>query len=608
MDVDRNEENQPRMRVSSQSPKKMTKNYMSPTLSAASKAMTPKRKILAERNGASESISTDTHVKKLLIMEEYSETVTPVSPPTSKCIENVKGENFSDLCLPPYDPLKNYLSPRPQFLRYKPIRRCDIFLDKGFEETKDESSIRKSCSFDSSKGVDEEADSSSTTTKESSVNEGNEGNEEVEKIGNEIEDSDDDEEFEDFEEVKCWSFKGVVKTLFFVVLLAITSLFISSMNSSESLFKDDYYGVLNHSFNADIFKNLASGDLCFDTRQQLPLDLEKGKHGADESGILEEKMEEIYDDVEQVSNLQFEEFEAIEVFEGENKVATDGLEETAERQSEYTEVVDIKGNEAEEKSKDSLDDKSLILSEIKVLLSSDITHVVDEENEVVIIPIEETTNTESGREEMEEVGNFMEIAGEAETVESNMDNNVDAVTEYNWIKELLINQIETQVNVSVLIGIVLSSVIMASLVSMLKLKEKTNADSGLRSNLCSESAQVEQSKIIHKNTLPLSHSLKESGEEESYHSRTPTAEFLSEFVVREISYCTMSSAGMKSRAPEIEESSYSIDEAQSVSVQSQSMDSSSYGSYTAEKKLVKKQVRVVFGRTSLVFSFELLIF
>ncbi|KAK4340138.1 hypothetical protein RND71_041600 [Anisodus tanguticus] len=160
------------------SPAKGSKNFMSPTISASSKiAQSPKKKILVERNDPVRTSITlsdgkatffsEENVKSLEgtenVMEPREETVPvveglppPVTKPQKKVTFLEVPSNYnndlsdtvtmdSELCndeplviapldadpsLPPYDPRTNYLSPRPQFLHYKPNPRIEVLLNK----------------------------------------------------------------------------------------------------------------------------------------------------------------------------------------------------------------------------------------------------------------------------------------------------------------------------------------------------------------------------------------------------------------------------------------------------------------------------------------------
>ncbi|KAL0723660.1 hypothetical protein Bca4012_038259 [Brassica carinata] len=148
---------------------KGAKNFMSPTISAVSKINpSPRKKILSDKNELSRSFDRTHHVppqvrssvtfsdvvsfigevrdkdeificeKKMLDEEEeesHDVTVTDMddssfdlSPlPTSVAPFTFPefGSNEVDPSVTPYDPKKNYLSPRPQFLHYRPNPRIE---------------------------------------------------------------------------------------------------------------------------------------------------------------------------------------------------------------------------------------------------------------------------------------------------------------------------------------------------------------------------------------------------------------------------------------------------------------------------------------------------
>lgn len=140
-----------------------SKNFMAPTISAASKfTPSPRKKILGEKNDVTrtslqffdkesdlkaESVTFDNAVEQKETVLEVTFNSSNDSTEQSDVTENfdfVKIRPFccspitspiiapldSDPHLPPYDPKKNFLSPRPQYLRYKPNPRIELFLNK----------------------------------------------------------------------------------------------------------------------------------------------------------------------------------------------------------------------------------------------------------------------------------------------------------------------------------------------------------------------------------------------------------------------------------------------------------------------------------------------
>ncbi|KAJ0438357.1 hypothetical protein HanHA300_Chr16g0613041 [Helianthus annuus] len=155
-----------------------TKNFMSPTISATSKVTpSPRKKILGEKNevtrasfeflGKESDLTSETpnfdqtvkmneesDVSKIEHIVEQKEVVQNVSVDEvhlgliSDESDLVKIRPFccspmtspviaanADPQLPPYDPKKNFLSPRPQYLRYKPNPQIDEQSEVVNEET-----------------------------------------------------------------------------------------------------------------------------------------------------------------------------------------------------------------------------------------------------------------------------------------------------------------------------------------------------------------------------------------------------------------------------------------------------------------------------------------
>ncbi|XP_057788059.1 uncharacterized protein LOC131005233 [Salvia miltiorrhiza] len=156
------------------------KGFMAPTISAASKfTPSPRKKVLVERNEPvrtsisfsdgkamffSSNVSQDLEPKNEAFSDSNlagSENKKPVvdTHPVSKPCKKVtfstesaindpdsrKHESIAPLdadpSLPPYDPKTNYLSPRPQFIRYKPNPRVEILKGKGLDSDELEYSL-----------------------------------------------------------------------------------------------------------------------------------------------------------------------------------------------------------------------------------------------------------------------------------------------------------------------------------------------------------------------------------------------------------------------------------------------------------------------------------
>ncbi|KAM7255730.1 hypothetical protein ACFE04_008628 [Oxalis oulophora] len=131
------------------SPKQQVKrhHYMSPTIAAASKAIHPKNKILGGENNHPNIVkaSQESLSRKAPDLDENHAFVADSAAAASN---------------KPYDPITNFLSPRPKFLRYQPNRWREIIGRREIErsEGSDMSSISSStsCSFESRKEVSED--------------------------------------------------------------------------------------------------------------------------------------------------------------------------------------------------------------------------------------------------------------------------------------------------------------------------------------------------------------------------------------------------------------------------------------------------------------------
>nr|GEU79075.1 FK506-binding protein 5-like [Tanacetum cinerariifolium] len=191
-----------------------TKNFMSPTISAANK-----KKILTERNEDNDVVEQNS--------VEWSSSFG------SKAVKfPVVGDVDGGVDFKMYDPVKNYLSPRPKFLRYNPNRRRKILkeIDEGNVRNSTNSSINASCNLELGVGSLGTTDSSSQKESVERVEnvidkEGKAGDDE----GDEFED--DEEEVVEYEEDIFWSLKGLLKWSLVVVALVLMTQGICSVNS-----------------------------------------------------------------------------------------------------------------------------------------------------------------------------------------------------------------------------------------------------------------------------------------------------------------------------------------------------------------------------------------
>lgn len=242
--------------------KAATKNFMSPTVSAASKAVVPAKKILVERNESIEAPNSnsqlpDTRLHKpsnpehnrtpnfnenLIGSNESGTVVRPFHELLSRASSDWEDNDDDDHIVSvftnassqrPYDPVTNYLSPRPTFLRYRPERRRQ-FLLLHQESKLEEAEIGASDVVDRSIPVDTEEttfEDALVGSPASSLQEDAPVKEVGEEINDEQEDEEDGEDEEDVGEEERWGFRGVLKTVLLGCVLLLCSTYISSMNS-----------------------------------------------------------------------------------------------------------------------------------------------------------------------------------------------------------------------------------------------------------------------------------------------------------------------------------------------------------------------------------------
>lgn len=666
---DENDQSNQQLGPNPPNPKKLTqKHYMSPTISAASKATVPRKKILGERNEASESIFSEPHVQKASNIESkltFANPGTDVSDiPSPQGFESNGNEQnavIAEGSLKPYDPLTNYLSPRPKFLRYKPNRRREIFfrLEDEIRVEKDGLSISTSGSFESQKVSDEESDSGCDHG--SLVSSSQEGSGQQEDEG--IEESD-----EEIEEERGWSVKRVLESLLWFVLLVFSTLYISSMNfpaPSPSLqsFEGPRYGccnIQNHTVEA-LVKTFDSGSHIWDQREEIQMGLDQRSQEAIDEWLKEEEMVqdvkmggvEIAEELNEVE-LEGGESEAIEVDEDEKKEVVGELREVllvdpqaedikanCDNQRVFTREISDQMDENSEVQNAGTKEKFEAFKDYEApsmsdgvghhIIESDISNVLEEENDVWLEATEEVNNEKAGDEEMIE-RNMEEMENVMQVISSERMDNVDPNTEIlsleleEDLEEGPKKKLETESLLKPVIGVLVFSMIVAFLVLdfCFKRKKTIGKDSSLIAKPCSGSLIVEKNKTIEKESLisieqnettrkdslivkpciesvmaekcsavlpnreeahiaradsfrshSSFHPIKEVSKD--YHeSQAPSVELLGEFVVGEVS-SSLRSCGVKNRRMESEESSYSVStdkkswsKSHSVPVQSQS--------------------------------------
>ncbi|CAH9088573.1 unnamed protein product [Cuscuta europaea] len=247
-----------------------TKHFMSSTISATSKSAIKKKNILGERN---EADSSYTPSRK-----------SPSNTPNTNVIQKSSLANSSQNCTPElnddsssnmYDPITNYLSPRPKYLRYKPNRRRELFLElenKKTTSTDDEGSM----GHDQGLPLPPQDDTPHLENKENAQECGYDvesDDEAVKSYKDEKEEEEEEEEENEEEEGEKWfehkrcSFNRLLKFLLLTTLVLLSPLFVSWMDDPPSSppaetvmngFSEIYhgFGVLPFNVNGSVSEHL----------------------------------------------------------------------------------------------------------------------------------------------------------------------------------------------------------------------------------------------------------------------------------------------------------------------------------------------------------------
>ncbi|KAL6972748.1 hypothetical protein U1Q18_026921 [Sarracenia purpurea var. burkii] len=612
-----------------QDPKKPPiKHFMSPTISAVSKASAPRKKILAERNESSSF--ADIHNSKSFPVKQGTVDISDRSSSRTTLEEHIRvsesGDEVDDddkqntlgidSSSKPYDPLMNYLSPRPKFMRYKPNRRREIFSRRereiGHENV---SAIKRSVSEeDSSAGAHSSSDASS---QEGSLKQDDDDVEISNLIENDQEDDGDEEEEDDdeaevFEKETCLSLKWVLKFLLLSVIMFLSTLYICSMNSptppwmlqSMRDFKDWHHKIHNHVFEVatvEIFDlgrrngTQSPGDDRFKEEVMVEDNNKVLVESSDELGKLVLKMQ-----TGQIEDRWDSELERIkeETTESEEGGNDQKLEETREGSDQLKEMEIEKTMEKCESFQD------LQLQFISDLLDHHLS-----ENEV--------HRYSSFKDE--------QMEGEEKPCENSEAATVISEGEVDLV-EVTIKHSKNEFIQGAVIGFSILFAITALLISGFYWRRKTTSSSSEKQSL-SEERPLSESVLADKisSVTPLMPNLEEQNIEkvesfktpsslvrsteetskEFYQIQAPRVELLGEFMVGEISGNSLKSCNRKSQIIETESSNNSgfqeegmksnVHGASSQVLQTSASEfsllnsSPSYGSFTAEKKIVKKE-------------------
>ncbi|PWA34395.1 hypothetical protein CTI12_AA619560 [Artemisia annua] len=212
---------------------------------SASKAAVPKKKILAKRKrtldvekppGLSRSCSFDSSLSRLHVVDAED-----------------------DPSLPPYDPIENYLSPRPKYLRFNPDRHSKILARQ-----ENVSRMIKSASFGCGVPFLEEVSSDDNCSVEET--------EDIVKKSVVSTQDENEGEKEEFEDSNGWSRNVLLQYLIVVILLILTTMTICSMNSPTASHSNVGYKGFDLMMLMD--GNLSQNMICYDNEKWDAKDLE----------------------------------------------------------------------------------------------------------------------------------------------------------------------------------------------------------------------------------------------------------------------------------------------------------------------------------------------
>ncbi|XP_038877910.1 uncharacterized protein LOC120070117 isoform X2 [Benincasa hispida] len=584
-----------------------------------------KKKVLTERNEAMDPKFT----------ENSSSEIPKVDPKPSSCQVDVFQTTL------PYDPLTNYLSPRPRFLRYKPNKRREIFWRIVGED-----------SFSVSHTSSSEEEERKMKEEELEV--------ESEGKSNEI---DDEGEGDKEEENRGWTVKELLKFLLVVASLILSTLYITSMNSPSpsyevsGAFRSGSFPILNltseFESNAVMESIFAEGSNFCDEEVTEAASMRNfeyvsqlnSQEDAEDRGFIEET-EILNGEIGGDKTVRVEYTELVE--EAREKPLAGGsiTEEMAEGEKNGVELLNFEDTGDREKGKESeiSNTTSCETSEEDETAEAPNVNGFDEDKLLSNILTEVDEKEEGGDLEMIESNtgeseSFVLEADKITILEGIINNLFSFGEDLEKLKSELVELMHTETEsvLKAVLGLTVSSVMLTCLVLSFQHKKKkddtkvpaisVSVEALLQDPVAKaekvvtkESPSIKATFDVHgsKNELirnvdsfkTLSPSIHSSDERENfkemYHVEAPTVQFLGEFVFGEINNSLKNESGLKNWMIEVEDSNFpgSIEEKpvsknmnsgpeQALSEFSATTSSPSYGSFTTKKKIVKKEVRII---------------
>nr|GMD37244.1 Protein Ycf2 like [Ipomoea batatas] len=336
--------------------KPLNRHFRSPPMSEASKTAVRGKNILGERNG------TDSNSGR------SSLGISSQSCASGSNDDEQNSSFVADSSSNQYDPLTNYLSPRPKYLRYKPNRRREILLHlENRGEGNDGLGVERSISVETKESVGHAQDSSPMPPQEVNVQPENdeilkkgdgddhsplpsqEGNAEPENdkipenedadddndeaVDSEEEDEDDvEEEEEEYFEDNGRSFNWLLKLLLLMVIVFLSPLFASLMDYPLSLPTE--LGVVP----LDVNRSISDSQNKIEASTSSFWELDQG-----EVGIQPDDEVELAEDEEDI--FSGSSIELVEVAGPENGL-NEGSDQELEKEHTEADMVDDKEAEA----------------------------------------------------------------------------------------------------------------------------------------------------------------------------------------------------------------------------------------------------------------------
>ncbi|MCD9640264.1 hypothetical protein HAX54_025465 [Datura stramonium] len=606
--------------------KPVTKNFMSPTISAGSKASDPiRKKILAERNELPSSCEGLPHKASNLGSKTNSLNSTshrsgklPISSYSyaSEYDNDQDNNSVVDSSYKPYDPRTNDLVPRPKYLRYQPNRRRGNFLPQ------------EGCSLLAPQKSNDNEEPSNPPEKYNLELEN-------EDVGDGVEE--DEEEMEEVVD-REWSLKGVFKLLLLLVVFFLSSTNLSSRNRNPMVTSDTVNVIRKNIFEAVVDEIYGSGSVYVDQ----PEDSQSGFLELSQREINYEPIVELLEvesaemekttepqeersadmDIDQEDSTEVEVIQTAHSDEEEESISTAAGEVTSSNgvnEEEFEGFVEQLQRDPEQEN-------------LEVLLDDISSTSANEQNAAHSSSKFELAAAENKVEQVENIS--QEQAGEVEVLETVSEGAEEIETEFE------ISNLDTEIesenaevkeigpsNPVLIIGVSAASVLLVASFVIVYVSRKPKASietpqAGIPNNPVIASVEgellerktetsvkvsslqeplndpSENRRNSHLERTPAIGSItqfsslcgptKEASKEIS-HISAPKIELLGEIMVGEVS-SSLRSCVRKNSMTEAEGSNTNLSKGVLPPAQPSVVDSPSYGSFTAEKKILKKKV------------------